>query len=215
MKPGGLPPPPYPGPASPAPSPSPAPTTPASRPPLTPTRVTSRPCTASSKTSSSTWKLSPAAPSSWPRLPSTSSTSTSSDPTPTKEAVARGRSSSSSTPASPSTSACFPPPSSTIVSIPRGDTIYPVIPTFGAGFKGELLGGPVRAGTGDVGEVSEPGVRASARRGGGLRAVPAEGGAARPLDAASGAGGGDPDRRGGERADGVEADAQPRSPGAS
>src|SRR3990172_5324084 len=38
---------------------------------------------------------------------------------------------------------------------------------------------------------------------------------ARPLDAPGGPSGRDPDRRGGERPDGVEADAQPRSPGAS
>lgn len=115
-------------PASPLPSPTSAPNTSASRPLPTPIRATWKPCIASSKTSSTTWNASAAAPSSWPRLRSTSSTSTSSAPTPTKEACPHGKSSSSSPPASPSTSACSPLPSSTIVSMPRGDTIYLDIP---------------------------------------------------------------------------------------
>jgi len=89
----------------------------------------SKPSTAGSRTSSTTWKPSAAAASSSPRLPSTSSTSTSPAPIPTKETSPHGRSSSSSIPASPSTSACFLPPSSTIVSTHRGDTIYLDIPT--------------------------------------------------------------------------------------
>ena len=49
----------------------------------------------------------PAALTSWPRPPCTSSTSTSLVPTPTKEIMPRGKSSSSSIPAFPLISACF------------------------------------------------------------------------------------------------------------
>jgi len=117
----------------PPPSPTSAPSMSASRPAPTLIRAMSRPSTASSKTSSSTWRLSAAALSSWPRLPSTSSTSTWLAPIRISEVSPHGRSSSNSLPASPSASACFLPPSSTIVSmccvetitpLHRGDTMY-------------------------------------------------------------------------------------------
>jgi transposase len=111
----------------------------------------SRPSTASSKTSSSTWKASPAGSTSWPRLLSTSSTSTWLALTPINEVSPRGRSSSNSLPAFLSASACFLPPSSIIVSMqcvatiaqpPGGDTIYPVFPSRRFGFFAKRQGNP-------------------------------------------------------------------------
>src|SRR2546427_6899988 len=89
-----------------SPRPSGTASTCASRPPRTPTKATWKPFTASKKTSSSIWKISPAAAIFSPRCTPTSSTSISCAPTPTKKIRALGKSSSGSLLARRSNSAC-------------------------------------------------------------------------------------------------------------
>src|SRR5713226_2103293 len=95
----------------------------ASRPPRTPTRATSKPCIGWSKTSSSTWKPSPAGASSWPRRTPISSTSTWCGPTRTRKTRAPGKSSSGSLLARRSNSACFHRCSWITTSTTPGDTM--------------------------------------------------------------------------------------------
>src|SRR2546427_270428 len=100
--------------------------------PRTLTRATSKPCIASKKTSSSIWKISPAAEIFSPKCTPTSCTSTSPAPTRTKKTRAPGRSSSGSLPARRSNSACFHLSSWIITSTTQGDTMWVGFPIAGA-----------------------------------------------------------------------------------
>jgi hypothetical protein len=103
----------------------------------TPTRAMWKPCIGWSKTSSSTWKPSPAGASSWPRRTPISCTSTWCGPTRTRKTRAPGKSSSGWLPTRRSNSACFHRCSWITTSTTPGDTMSLGFPIWvGPGVRG-------------------------------------------------------------------------------